>query len=162
MCDAIMGATLFTLPGSLGSVSVGSALAAAGAVTSAVGAIQSGNAQQKMGEYNAAAALATAQSQEQLQRRQSQRILSQGRANAAANGLEMDGSPLEVMAQSAADAEMDALSIRYGGVVRAEQSRIQGNLAQKSGYMSAATNLLMGLSQVGRSGGKPVPASKGP
>jgi hypothetical protein len=160
MCDPIMGATLMTLPG-LGAVSVGSALAVGGGIVSAMGAIQSGNAQAKMAEHNANATLQQAKANEDLQRRRSEAALARGRVAVSASGIEMSGSPLDVMAQSAADAELDALTVRYGGNVRADQLRMQGRAAQSQGYMSAASNLLMGLSSASR-GMKPVPDAQTP
>lgn len=167
MCDAVMGATLFSLPG-LGSVSVGSALAVGGGIMSAFGAYSSGQAQQQQSNYNAQVERQQAMADEAAQRRRSSAILSQSRANIGASGVEIAGSPLEVMAQSAADAELDALTIRYGGEMRAQQAEYQGRVARASGNTSAATNLLMGLSSAtrgvrasGGGGGSPYTAANG-
>lgn len=154
MCEPIMGATLFTLPG-LGAVSVGSALGVGGALMSAVGALQAGANADRVGQYNAAAAQQQAAADEATQRRRANALLGQARANAGASGIELSGSPLEVIANSAAEAELDALNIRYGGQVRAERSRIEGSVARSQSYTTAASNLLMGLSSASR-GSKPA------
>lgn len=117
---------------------------------SALGAIQGGNQQARAAEFNAQAAQNQAAAQEAQQRRQAARVMGQGRANVAASGIEMDGSPLEVMADSAANAELDALTIRYGGQVRADQERMRGSMARQAGYMGAASSLLMGMGQASR------------
>ena len=129
---------------------VSSAIGFAGTALSAIGSIQSGNAQARAAEYNAQAAQNQAAAQEAQQRRQAARVMASGRANAAASGIEMDGSPLEVMADSAANAELDALTIRYGGQVRADQERMRGSMARQAGYMGAASSLLMGMGQASR------------
>jgi hypothetical protein len=130
---------------------VASSVGFAGTALSAAGAIASGRAQAQAAEFNAQAAVNQAAANEAQQRRNAARVLSQGRANVAASGIEMDGSPLEVMADSAAAAELDALTIRYGGQVRASQERMTGGMARSAGYTGAASTLLMGLNNASRS-----------
>jgi hypothetical protein len=159
MCDPIMGATLFTLPG-LGAVSVGSALGVGGALMSAVGALKAGASAEKIGAYNAAATQQQAAADEATQRRRSGAVLAQARANAGASGIELSGSPLDVIANSAAEAELDALNIRYGGQVRAERAMIEGRVARANSYTAAAGSLMQGLSSASR-GSKPAPQDGG-
>lgn len=153
MCDAIMGATLMTLPG-LGSVSVGTALAVGGTAFSVMGALQSGANAQKVGEYNATVAQQKAQADEATQRRRTNALLSTARANVGASGIELSGSPLDVIANSAAEAELDALNIRYGGQITAQRERLQGSVARSQSYTAAASSLLQGLSSASRAGRK--------
>ena len=151
MCDAIMGATLMTLPG-LGSVSVGTALAVGGTAFSVMGALNAGANAQKMGEYNATVSQQKAQADEATQRRRAGALLGTARANVGASGVELSGSPLDVIANSAAEAELDALNIRYGGSINAQRSRLQGDMARSQSYTAAASSLLQGLSSASRAG----------
>ena len=66
--------------------------------------------------------------------RESEKYLAAQRAGYAKAGVEMEGTPLLVAAESMANAELDALAIRYAGTV--EQSQI---LAQKAGLQQTET-----------------------
>lgn len=157
-------------PASLTLAASLAAVAAAG--VSAVGAIQSGEAQKKAGAYNAqvaennaAQAQQAAAFNEAQQRTRSARVLGAERAAQGASGVTVEGSPLEVLAQTAQESELDALSIRYGGDVAAARARseatlarFQGGQAVTSSYFSAGASLLGGASKFGQIYGRPVAA----
>ncbi len=131
------------------------ALIAAAAV-SAGGALYQGEQQRKAASENAdiaeRAALAeknAAAYNEELHRERVRKILSTQRALYGKSGLDMSGSPLLVMEDTAAQGELDALAIRYGGDVAAAKersianlSRMQGSAAATSSYFSAGSTLL--------------------
>jgi hypothetical protein len=83
---------------------------------------------------------------EELQREMSGGDLASQRASLAANGIDSSsGSSLIGTTQSMRDAEMDALMIRYEGVLNArnrfigaEITQTEGRNAQRQGYLSAA------------------------
>lgn len=138
----------------------------------ALGAIQQGNAQaasyrsqQAASNYNAAVMEQNAgiereqaNAREEAQRREARMILGSQRAALSQAGIGMGGSAADVMQQSATDAELDALTLRYEGDMRArglmigaEQERYQGavaganaSAARRSGYMQAAGSILAG------------------
>lgn len=154
---------LFTIAGT--TVTVMQAAMAAAAVVGAVGAVQSGQAQAKAAEYNAQVAENNAQAQQQAAayeesrlRERQRRELGYARAAAGGTGVSMEGSPLDLMAQNAQNAEMDALAVRYQGLLGANASRsqaagdrLQGEIAQQSGYMKAGTSLLTAATSIGGS-----------
>ena len=113
-----------------------------GTVVSAFGAMQQGKAEQNAANYNAAAARADAASKEAAQRTQAQRQLSGIRANVAKSGATMAGTPLMVLAESAANAEIDALNTRYAGERESALYSARGKNARTAGYLRAGTSLL--------------------
>lgn len=138
------------------------ALASAG--ISAVGAVAQGNSAKAMADYNAqvsendaAAARAAANYEEGRLRERSARLLSAQRAAIAASGIDLEGSPLAVMEETALEAEMDALAIRQQGSVAAARSmsqaalsRMEGKAAKTASYFQAGASLLNGASAYGR------------
>lgn len=136
------------------------AMAAAAAV-SAIGQIEAGRNAKKASEYNAQVAEArgrqvkqAAAFNEQRQRDQADKVVSTQQAAFGRSGVQMVGSPLLVVSDTAAEAELDALAIRYSGSVeeanakrQAAADRLQGKIAQQSSYYGAATSLLGGASR---------------
>lgn len=134
----------------------------AGTAVSALGAITGATAAKAGGEYNAMvaenAAIATrqaAQYEEDRHRERVRSILSSQRAALGASGGGLEGSALEILGQTAADAELDALAIRYSGTVeaaretsRAAASRLEGRAARSAGYLRAGGSLLTGGSKL--------------
>ncbi len=76
------------------------------------------------------------------------------KANYAASGLSMDGSPEDVLAECATMAEWDALNIRAAGENRARGYQANADLygmrasaASQAGTLSAAGQLLDGVAK---------------
>lgn len=146
-----------------GLIGVGGAFAAAPALMTAAtlltgaSAISTGNAARKQGEYNAAiatrnagAARDQANADASAQQRMAYQKMGAARAGYAASGITSEGSPLDVLSVSAANAELDKQNILYKGELRAmgyddtgalDMSR--GNAAQKSGYVKGASSFLI-------------------
>lgn len=142
----------------------------ASAGLSAIGSISQGYASQQQANYNASVAEANAQAarqqaalDEQTSRRQSAMTLGTIRARAAANTGDVGGSALDVLGDSAAEAELQALILRYGGEVKARGfeseaalNRVRGANAVSAGYIGAGTALLQaGRYAYGAYGGAP-------
>lgn len=153
----------------MAAIPLGAMLAASAAV-SAVGAIQQGMAAQAQAkaaqgaaEYNAtikrqqaASELQQANAREEQQRRGTRQVLGQQRAALAQAGIGMGGSALDIEEQSADRAELDALTMRYEGDLRAkgllaaaEGAEYEGRAAIAAGqnamtasYLSAGASLL--------------------
>jgi hypothetical protein len=137
------------------------ALAIVGGVVSAIGAIQSANAQAAAAEYNAKvqernrlAVLAQADAEASDKIRENKRINSRIRAQYGAAGIEMAGSPLDVIEDTAIEEELDVRRIRYAGELEGIQRRDQANLyrmeakaAKTAGMFSAVGNILGGFRQ---------------
>lgn len=133
----------------------------AGVVISAGGAIAQGQQQQAAAEnaaqwstYNAARETDEARVNADETRRQGRIRLAAGRAAVAGSGVALEGSPVDALAQSAEDVELDAQSILYAGRTRAlaytneaSRSRAAGAEASQASYWTAGRNLLMGIGQ---------------
>lgn len=128
----------------------------AGGITQAYGQVQAGEAAGKAYEFNAAQAeqnsaqakLIAAQEERQV-RINARRQIGSMVADYGASGVTMEGSPMAVIAESAANAELDALNIRYGGESKARNFkneatvlRYQGGQARSAGYLGAAATLM--------------------
>lgn len=138
---------------------IGIALAGAGIATSAVGQVKAGNAAKAQGDANAAISETNAQRSiedaaiaESQQRTADARVLAQGAAVVGSSGVEITGSPLEVLAESARQAELNALIIRRGGQLDAQTERAGGAI-QKAAGRSAQTASRFGAGSTILTGG---------
>lgn len=157
----------------------------AGSAMQAVGAIQQGEAAQaeadaraqanqynaKVREMQAGIERQQANTREEQQRRKARQILGQQRGAIAQSGVAMTGSALDIAEESAARAELDALTIRYEGdlaarglLADAESERYEskvnimaGKNAKRGAYLSAGAAVLQGgATAYGYSQGRPV------
>lgn len=151
---------------------ISASLMIAASAMQAVGAIQQGKmaeamgkAQMNMANYNARMKELEADitrqqtnAREEQQRRQARQLLGKQRAAVAQAGIGWGGSALDIMEESATLAELDALTIRYEGDLKArgllagaEADRFAGGVAMAQGkaaktasYISAGASLLSG------------------
>lgn len=142
------------------------------AVVGAAGAVVSANAQANSAKSAANAAAYNAEVDQQkatvaqqqaganelAQRRRSAMALGEAAAGLAENGTGLSGSGLASYQQSASNAELDALNIRYGGQVQAQglaaqtgldlySQKVQNsnaNAAMTGGVLSAGSAALSG------------------
>jgi hypothetical protein len=133
----------------------------------AVGAISEGNAKKAAADYNARMALnnaaqtrVQAAEEERRSRIMARKQIGSMRAGYAKSGVTMEGSPLDVLEESASTAELDALTIRHGGEVKAQafenEARLEswkGKQARTQGYLTAASSLLGTGAKMSGSGG---------
>lgn len=124
-------------------------LPVAAAAISAVGALQAGEAAQNAANYNAAMAEAEARAEETRRRAEGKRALASTRAGIAKSGAAFEGTPLMVLAESAANAEIDALNAQWSGKTQSIAYRAQGQQARTASYFQAGTSLLTGAHQSG-------------
>lgn len=134
-----------------------------GAGISAYGAIQQANATKTASQFNAAinerdATAALNQSDADARRIAFQGKLAEGSiaAGYGASGVRMEGSPLDILAQSAEQAKLDESMVRYKGALRAQGlrdtaglNRMAGDTAEDQGYLNAASALLTGVGRAG-------------
>jgi hypothetical protein len=137
--------------------------AVASTAVSAVGAIQQGKAAQASAKFNADmmsrnAQIARQQAAAEEEKHRRLTYMRQGAARAAygASGVSIEGSPLDILEQSAAQEELDALNIRYRGEIGAQSSEGQaalssmsGDAAMQAGYIGAGSSILLGASKAG-------------
>ncbi len=129
----------------------------AAAVMQAVGSIAGGQAADKAARRNgalldeqAAETRRATTNRENLTRDRNARTMSDQRAALLANGVDpTSGTALIGSGQNAQDAEMDALTLRYEGLMQArgqnmeaDNVRYQGKAAKRQAYFSAASSLL--------------------
>jgi len=148
----------------MGWAAAGYAVTALAAAGSAYGAYTQGQNQAAMADYNAKLAERDARIAKQnaeheasQKRRETQRLLGRQRALYGKAGVTMEGSPLMVQEETAAEGEMDALMIERGYALR-EQSytaeatlhRMKGRTARSSGMWGAGSTLLTAAAGYGR------------
>ena len=143
-------------------LTVGNIFGLIGSAFSAVGSIQQGNAAQAAAEYNAqlarqnsVLARQAAAEDERRHRVQSRKQLGAIRTGYGASGVTVEGSPSDILDESAIIAELDALTIRAKGAQAAgafeSSARVQtqlGKTAKKQSYFGAASSLLKGGANV--------------
>jgi hypothetical protein len=125
------------------------------AVVAGVGALSNAKTKKNAAEYNQKveaqrSTIATQQAtvNESAQRRRTAMFL--GRQTAAvAENAGLSGTGLDLIEQSATEAELDALNIRYGGALESMSASSQATLygmqaedAETSGYVGAASSAL--------------------
>jgi hypothetical protein len=133
------------------------ALMVAANVFQAIGAVQQGQRAADASRYNAAlarqnadASRAQAAANAAKQQREAVKKIGQMRAGYGASGVTIEGSAMDVMAESAATAELDRLNILYGGAIKAHGLEGQALLDERraenaieESYYKAGTSLLM-------------------
>lgn len=146
-------------------LAIGSAaMGAMGAVSSANAQAASANSAANAAEYNAevdrqksAVTLQQGNANEEAQRRSAAIAMGKQTAATAQSGVDLSsGSALDLYKQSATNAELDALNIRYGSQLQAggfqqqatldtmsaQQSRNNASAATTAGYLNAGASAL--------------------
>lgn len=135
----------------------------AGAAISAYGAMSQANAQKTASTFNSAlnernALVATQQADAEAARigRVSRQVQGSMAAGFGASGLTMEGSALDALGNSAAQAQLDIENVKYRGTLQAmgyhssaELDTMQGKTAQEQGYYRAASEVLTGVGRAG-------------
>lgn len=143
-------------------MTVGLALTAAGSAIDAFASVDEGNSKNEAAKLNAGMAIQNAifSRQQAAEEERKFRVVARKhmgsmRAGLAASGLSStEGSALDVLSESAATAELDALSIKHAGEMKAagymlDAARQQqlGQTASENGYMGAGVSLLGGMTK---------------
>ena len=143
------------------------ALMVAGAVMSAVSSIQQGQAAKAAAQHNAdmmrmraQASRQQAQFNAEQQQRQAHKQIGAMAAGYGASGITLEGSPLDVLEESASAAERDKQAILYRGELaawgygnEATLDEFSGANAQRAGYFGAASSILGGAGKAMSMGG---------
>ncbi len=134
------------------------AMTVAGTVVAAQAAAKQGKQAKDMAQYNAqiadrnaGIAREQAATDADAQRRHAGRVIGAARAAYGASGITSEGSPLDVLEMSAANAELDNRNILYKGELRAMGydetavlDRYRGDAALDAGYERAGSAIIMG------------------
>ena len=138
---------------------------AASAVVSAGSAVYSAQERKKAAAYTAKSAeeageesTAMANLEAERHRDKIRRLKSSQIASYAKSGVKMEGSPLEVLADTAAQADLDEMIIKHGGQAessaygaQAMLSHMKGRSASTAGYINAGSSLLSGAYNISSS-----------
>lgn len=135
----------------LSLLAVATAVSAGASVVQGFQAARASRANADALRADAAARQQAAKLKEAQSRRRSAQILARGRSRFAAGGVRVNvGTPLDVRADSAAQGELDARIIRFGGDVEASRLRSQADQADAQagqallgGIAGAGTSLLL-------------------
>jgi hypothetical protein len=102
---------------------------------------------------SAAAASAQGYADEAMQRRSARQLMGEQAAAMAQAGGGAGGTNAGVIEQSAINAEMDALNIRYGAATRAFNLREEGRAAKRQGKAAAVSTIFQAAAKAyGQSG----------
>lgn len=134
--------------GAGGAMTLGATLGTVGTAVSALGALRGGQAEAGAANYNAEMARRDASAKETAQRVGQQRQLSSIRSSVGKSGATMEGTPLMVLAESAANAEIDALNTRYTGIAESNLYSSRAKNARSAGNIRAGTSLLSGMGRI--------------
>jgi hypothetical protein len=140
----------------MGWAAAGYAITAIGAGASAYGQVQQGHDQARMAAYNAKLAERNAKIAKEnatyearQKRKETARLIGKQRALYSKSGVTMEGSPLDVLQETAAQGEMDALMIERGYAQQGAAYTSQAQLARmraagykRQGYWGAGRTLL--------------------
>lgn len=137
------------------SLIVSTALSAAGSIVEANNRARLANYNAQVAQQNAASAQQEAAAEEDKQRRALQRSLAKQRTRIGSVGVAVEGSPLDLFEDLAAEAELDLLEIRRGGALRARdyaldasRSLFEAKAARGMGALSATGTVVAGARQV--------------
>lgn len=129
------------------SAVVSAAAAVSGGVLSAKGAKAQAEAEAQAAEYNRQIAAAEASAEEERIRRRNRLALAEQRAGLAKLGIEVSGTPLERLADTATEYEYDALGVRRFGESSSQLERMRGRAALKAGRLAAKGAIISGIGQ---------------
>ena len=142
-------------------VTLGIILAGVGAATGAVGAVMQGQATSASAKFNQQTALQNATIARQLADEEAERIRTESRraqgairAATGASGIRLEGSPLDVLADSAVEGELAALTAQFRGTLQvrgfeaeAAIAGVQRREARRQTVIGVGSSLLAGGQQ---------------
>jgi len=133
---------------------IATALAAGTTYVASENQANQAEAEAKVDNANAESAAQQANAAEELQRRRNRQFLARQRAAIAEAGIGFGGSSEKLQMDSAVQAEIDALNVRYEGRIRginfqnaAGMASSNARASRTNGYLSASGELLGGASQ---------------
>lgn len=143
-------ATAATVGSTIGTVASFAAplMTIGGGLMNAKAQMDAGNAAANAANYNARLSQMEGQQRASMIRGQGQRTLSTARANIAKSGVTTAGTPMMVLAESAANAEIDAMNALWSSGQESNLQRAQGRDARQAGRVRAGTSLLTTASRI--------------
>lgn len=154
---AATGGTAATagLFGTAGAFSLGTTLTTLGTIATIGGLVMGAQGSQVQAQasqaaagYNIAETREVAKVEEIRQRRQADRQIGRIRAGISKSGATMEGTPLMVLAESAAEAEIDALNTRWTAESQINREALRARSAERESYYRTGTSLLSGVGRL--------------
>jgi hypothetical protein len=133
------------LLGRAGEFGLAETLQTAGTVISAGGQIATSIAQKEALERQAALGLKASKFETARLREAEERLVGRQRVAAAKGGVRRTGSVLEVMKESAEQAELEALNIQFGAEAGAAARLFEAKQVGRAGILKATGTFLTGL-----------------
>ncbi len=127
---------------------IATALTTTTAVASGVQQSNQAEAESDLAKQNAQAAAEQASAAEDAQRRRGRSILARQRAAIAESGIGFGGSSETLQQDSAVQAELDALNVRYEGRMRGLGFQTDANIAKQRSKNAMAGGFLSGSGQL--------------
>jgi hypothetical protein len=127
---------------------IGTIASIAGTVITAAGAANQYGSAAAAAEYNAELTRMESAAEERRRRRESQRRLGAIKGARAKSGVAMEGTPLMVLADSVAEAELDALNARWTGEASARLYDQNAKSSRKAIPYAVGSSLLTGISNI--------------
>lgn len=118
------------------------ALTAAGGVAQANAARDNGNEAGALADREADAARLAADRRASDVRRRNAALLARQRVRYAQGGIVLSGSPLDLLADAAAQSELAAQDAVHGGAEEADRLHLRGDIARRRGAASRRQGLL--------------------
>lgn len=118
-----------------------------GGALSAYGSIYSGKAQSQAAEHNAKVAKLQGSIESQRIRKNARIQQASARATISKSGVTSSGTPMTVLAESAANAEIDAINAAWGYRQRSEELMRQSKQIRTASYIQAGASLLASAGQ---------------
>jgi hypothetical protein len=117
----------------------------AGTASQTIAGVRASNNASDLYKAEAQSELAAGEYNANLSRQQSKRVMGKARAVIGASGVDPgSGSPIDIMLESAKQAELEALTIQYQSKTRANQSRMRGQIAKAGAGNALAEGLVRG------------------
>ena len=118
-----------------------------GTAATAYGQYQQGKMQQRWAEYNAAVSKQEVALEKQRMRKERVKLLSAQRVGYAKAGVQLTGTPLEVMAETAKEIEHSMILREHRAAIETGLWGYKGRAARQAGAWAAGTTLLTGGAQ---------------
>lgn len=149
---------------------VGSAISAVGTLSAASSQANAQRYNAQVADRNATVATQQGEAAAEQQRRVNMMRLGTIQAGYSASGITSEGSPIDVLAASAAQAELEAQNLKYNASLKAlgygDQAALDRTSAENTetaGMYSAAGSLLTGYGRskaMGAGTGTPIPVAR--
>jgi ribosomal protein L19E len=120
---------------------IGKGVTAVGGAYSAYTSLDQGAINASIAEREAKYATAVAKFNEKRHRRDTRKLIARQVAKVGKSGVQMKGSAINHIANTAGEAEIDALLIRHAGMVKAQKYKTEAALSRYKGAADATGKL---------------------